>query len=76
MTGMFRMPDNIIPFRSARKKPISLSAEMHELLSRIDELEELLEALDELGVSSRTELVDLISRLESEAAALDAPPES
>lgn len=70
------MPDNIIPFSSARKKTGSPSAEMHDLLSRIDELEELLEALDELGVSSRAELVDLISRLESEAAALDAPSET
>jgi len=49
---------------------------MYDRLSRIDELEELLEALDELGISNRAELVDLISRLESEAAALDTPSET
>jgi len=65
------MPDNIIPFSSARKKTGSPSTEMYDLLSRIDELEELLEALDERGISSRAELVDLIATLESEAATLD-----
>ncbi len=70
------MPDNIIPFSNARKKTGSSSAEMYDLLSKIDELEELLEALDELAVTNRAELVDLISRLESEAAALDAPSET
>lgn len=66
------MPDNVIPFSSARKRTVSSSTEMYDLLSKIDELEELLEALDELGISSRAELVDLISHLESQAAALDA----
>lgn len=67
------MPDNIIPFTSARKKTAAPSVEIHALLSRIDELEEILEALDELGVTNRAELVELISRLESEAAQLDPP---
>ena len=67
------MPDNIIPFSSARNRNASQSARMYDLLSRIDELEELLEALDELGITTRAELADLIARLESEAAALDAP---
>lgn len=70
------MPDNIIPFSSAKRKTGSRDAEMYDRLSRIDELEELLEALDELGISNRAELVDLISRLESEAAALDTPSET
>ena len=70
------MPDNIIPFSSAKRKTGSRDAKMYDRLSRIDELEELLEALDELGISNRAELVDLISRLESEAAALDAPSET
>lgn len=67
------MPDNIIPFTSVRKKTAAPSVEIHALLSRIDELEEILEALDELGVTNRAELVELISRLESEAAQLDTP---
>lgn len=67
------MPDNIIPFTGVSKKTAAPSVEIHALLSRIDELEEILEALDELGVTNRAELVELISRLESEAAQLDTP---
>ena len=71
------MPDNIVPFRSAPRKNASASAEMYDLLAKIDELEDLLETLDELGISNRAELVDLISRLEAEAAARDSdiPPQ-
>ena len=70
------MPDNIVPFRSAASTKSSASGEMYDLLSKIDELEELLESLDEIGVATREELVEMITRLESEAAALDAgkPP--
>ena len=70
------MPDNIVPFRSIASRKTSASGEMYDLLSKIDELEELLETLDETGVSTRAELVDLISRLEAEAAARDTgkPP--
>ena len=70
------MPDNIVPFRSIASGETSASGEMYDLLSKIDELEELLETLDETGVSTRAELVDLISRLEAEAAARDTgkPP--
>ncbi len=72
------MPDNIVPFRSASStgRNAPASAEMYDLLSKIDELEDLLEALDEQGVTTRGELVALISRLETEAAARDASPPS
>lgn len=70
------MPDNIIPFSTSRKRSRAPDAVMYDLLSRIDELEELLEALDELAITTRAELVAMISRLESEAASLDAPTKS
>jgi len=66
------LPDNIVPFRNAASKNVSTSAGMYDLLSKIDELEDLLETLDEIGITSRAELVALISQLEAEAAARDS----
>ncbi len=70
------MPDNIVQFRSPSSAKTSSSGEMYDLLSKIDELEDLLETLDETGITTRAELVDMISRLEADAAMRDAgkPP--
>ncbi|CAA9577733.1 MAG: hypothetical protein AVDCRST_MAG87-3026 [uncultured Thermomicrobiales bacterium] len=70
------MSDNIVPFRTSSSARTSSGGEMYDLLSKIDELEELLETLDEFGITTRAELVDMISRLEADAALRDAgkPP--
>jgi len=66
------MSDNITPIDNARRRKRAASDEMYELLMRLDELEELLEAMDERGVTTRAELVALITELEGEAARRDA----
>lgn len=60
------MSDNVINFDAHRRNKRS-SAELQELLGRMDEIEELLETMDELGVTTRAELVDLLEQLEKES---------
>lgn len=66
------MRDNITSIDVARGRSKASTAEMYDLLTRIDELEELLEAMDERGITTRAELVDRIAGLEAEAAQRDA----
>lgn len=63
-------PDNVVPFERAKKQKRG-EGELFALLARIDELEGVLELMDEVGVTTRNELEELIGRLESEAAALE-----
>ena len=62
------MPDNdkIIDFDAHRRNKRS-PEELQQLLGRMDELEETLESMDEFGVTSRAELVDLLEQLEKES---------
>lgn len=61
------MSDNIINLDAARRRNRRDPAEMQELLGRMDELEEMLETMDEIGVTTRQELVELLERLEKES---------
>jgi hypothetical protein len=61
------MSDNIIDLDSARRKNRRSDEELQDLLGRMDELEEMLEQMDEFGVSTRGELVDLLETLEKES---------
>lgn len=58
--------DNIIDF-GARRRTRRTPEELQELMGRMDELEEILEAMDELGVRTREEIVDLLEQLEKES---------
>jgi hypothetical protein len=58
--------DNIVDFSAAKRSQKGQQASTYEALSRLDDLETLLEAMDEAGVSTRDELVALITRLEAE----------
>lgn len=62
------MPDNdkIIDFDS-RSRTRRSPEQLQELMGRMDELEELLEVMDELGVRTREEIVDLLEQLEKES---------
>lgn len=61
------MSDNIINLDAARRRNRRDPAELQELLGRMDELEEILETMDEVGVRTRQELVELLERLEKES---------
>lgn len=61
------MSDNIINLDAARRRNRRDPAEMQELLGRMDELEEMLETMDEIGVTTRQELVELLEQLEKES---------
>lgn len=63
--------NNIINFDAARRKNRAEPVDMHTFLSRIDELEEALETLDSFGIENRQQLIDLIRRLEEQAASED-----
>jgi hypothetical protein len=58
--------DNIIDFDAHRRNKRT-PEELQQLLGRMDELEEILESMDEFGVTSRAELVDLLEQLEKES---------
>jgi hypothetical protein len=58
--------DNIIDFDSHRRNRRS-PEELQALIGRMDELEEILETMDELGVTTRAEIVDLLEQLEKES---------
>ena len=61
------MSDNIIDLDAARRKNRRSDEELQDLLGRMDELEEMLEQMDEIGVTTRDELVDLLEALEKES---------
>ncbi|HLU37506.1 MAG TPA: hypothetical protein VKZ61_17210 [Thermomicrobiales bacterium] len=65
------MPDNIIDLNAARRRNRRDPADLQDLLGRMDELEEVLETMDEVGVTTRQELVDLLEQLEKESGDLD-----
>lgn len=56
------MPENIIDLNSRRKKP-----NPQELMEQMSVIEDMIEQMDELGVSTREELVELLEALESTA---------
>jgi hypothetical protein len=60
------MSDNIIDFDSRRRNRRS-PEELQAWIGRMDELEEILETMDELGVTTRGEIVDLLEQLEKES---------
>lgn len=60
------MPENIIDLNSRRKKP-ETQRDPQELLEQMSMIEDALELMDELGVSTREELEDLLEALESSA---------
>jgi predicted transcriptional regulator len=60
------MPDNIIDLDAARRRNRREPADLQQLLGRMDELEEVLETMDEVGVTTRQELADLLEQLEKE----------
>ncbi len=59
------MPENIIDLNSRRKKPEQ--ADPQELMEQMSAIEDILEQMDELGVSTREELEELLEALESSA---------
>ena len=65
------MTDNIIDLNAARRRNRRDPAELQDLLGRMDELEEVLETMDEVGVTTRQELVELLEQLEKESGDLD-----
>jgi hypothetical protein len=65
------MSDKIINFDAARRKNRGDEQDMHEFLSRIDELEEALETMHKFGINTREELAELIRTLEEQAASRD-----
>jgi hypothetical protein len=67
------MTDNIIDLNAARRRNRRDPADLQDLLGRMDELEEVLETMDEVGVTTRQELVDLLEQLEKESG--DIEPE-
>ena len=60
------MPENIINLDAHRKKGHD-QQDMAELLEQMSLIEDLLEQMDELGVTTREELAELLEALESSA---------
>lgn len=60
------MSENIIDLNSRRKKE-TVQADPQELMERMSMIEDIIEQMDELGVSTRKELEDLLESLESSA---------
>lgn len=60
------MPENIIDLNSRRKRT-NAQADPHELLEQMSLIEDLIEQMDELDVTTRDELVELLEALESSA---------
>ena len=61
------MPENIINLDAHRKKGQHQQEETTVLLEQMSMIEDLLEQLDELGVTTREELAELLEALESSA---------
>lgn len=59
------MPENIINLDDRRRKPEQQNPQ--ELLEQMSAIEDMIEQMDELGVSTREELADLLEALESSA---------
>lgn len=57
------MPNNIIDFDAHRRKQAEASPQ--ELLEQMSVLEELIEIMDELGVTTRAELVEMLEALDT-----------
>lgn len=61
------MPDKkIVNFEAARKAHRNGKPSLIELLNTLDELETTLETLDEHGITTRDELVELMRALEQQ----------
>lgn len=60
------MPENIIDLNS-RRKPTETQANPQELMEQMSLIEDTIEQMDELGVTTREELVELLEALESSA---------
>lgn len=66
------MPDKkIVNFETARKAHRNDKPSLIELLNRLDELESTLETLDEHGITTRDELVELMRKLEQQVDEAD-----
>lgn len=61
------MPENIIDLNSRRKKSDAKN-DPQELLEQMSVIEDIIELMDELGVTTREELEDLLEALESSAS--------
>lgn len=59
------MPENIIDLDAHRKRSPKVDPE--ELLEQMSLIEDLLEQMDELGVTTRDDLVELLEALEASA---------
>lgn len=60
------MPENIIDLNSRRQKA-DPAGDPQALLEQMSLIEDIIEQMDELGVSTREELADLLEALESSA---------
>ena len=60
------MPENIIDLNSRRKRG-DAQADPQELLEQMSLIEDMIEQMDELGVTTRDELAELLEALESSA---------
>lgn len=60
------MPENIIDLNSRRKKA-DTAGDPQALLEQMSLIEDIIEQMDELGVSTREELEELLEALESSA---------
>lgn len=60
------MPENIIDLDSRRKNS-DIQADPQELMEQMSLIEDIIEMMDELGVSTREELAELLEALESSA---------
>lgn len=60
------MPENIIDLNSRRKKDQS-QIDPQALLEQMSVIEDIIEQMDELGVSTRDELAELLEALETSA---------
>lgn len=60
------MPENIIDLNSRRKRT-NVQADPHELMEQMSLIEDMIEQMDELGVTTREELVELLEAMESSA---------
>lgn len=66
------MPEKkIVNFETARKAHRNARPSLIELLNTLDELETVLETLDEHGITTRDELVELMRSLEQQVDELD-----
>lgn len=61
------MPENIINLDDHRPRKSASKLDAQEYLERMSVIEDVLEQLDELGVSTRDELVAMLEELEANA---------